>query len=203
MRESWGASPGVPADGVDAAISSGAADICSETSEKEPSKEEKRNYASFVMAAPEQELGSWKEFYAFRPAALSGIKTTIADTLRGWTWGNIEGGKSVMSGYQDPDLQRGPVETARCVSLCSSHSHSAPRRNGVSGVWILKMPPHRRIRSPAAFWCAPFRNGAPYVRHGLGNCAMRLMVSRMLLRHLSLAFTNIFWMGIVAARKLD
>ena len=111
MKDCRGTQPSSLVDGVDAAISAWTADLGGKTLGKEE----------------DRELAAWKEFDAFCPVAHPSITRTIVDTCWVLTWELIGGGEAsakarfAVKVFQDPDLQRGLVETAGRVSLRSSH----------------------------------------------------------------------------------
>ena len=122
MKESGGALPRTPMDGVDAVISGWAAGLCHKTLSEGPP----RNDMPLARAPPERELAARKEFDAHRPVVRSTKKKTIAETRRELAWEVVVAQTSakarpVITGFQGPDLHQGLVETAGCVSMRSFH----------------------------------------------------------------------------------
>ena len=79
-----------------------------------------------MRTAQDREPAAWEEFSECCLRDEANINETIADTRWVLTWKVTEGNTSLMDrlvakGFQDPDVQRGLVETAGCVSLRSSH----------------------------------------------------------------------------------
>ena len=126
MKDCWGALPGARVDGVDAAISAWAAELCTKTLDKEPSKEKETKYAPVVKTAQNRELSAWKELRVSPRRYEAKIAKTISDAPWVLACKVTEGRPSVMArlvakGFQDPDLQQGLVETAGCEGLRLSH----------------------------------------------------------------------------------
>ena len=126
MGDSLGALPDGPADGVDAAVSAWAADLCNKTLRREPPEGEETKYALLARAAQDREPAAGEKFDAISRTAHADIRKTIVGARWILFWEDIGGGpsvkgRSVVEGSQDKDLQEGLVETAGCVSFRSSH----------------------------------------------------------------------------------
>ena len=86
-----------------------------------------------MRAAQDRELAAWKKFDACPQVAESTIAKTIVGARWVFTWKVLQRKTRVQTrlvtkGFQGPDLQQGPVDTARCGSLRSSHLQLMPLR---------------------------------------------------------------------------
>ena len=119
------------AEGVDGADSAWFADECNRVLAQELSPEDEKMNAGLFQEAKLRDLAAWGKFDVYFQRNARNVSKEIAQTRWVLTWKMVDDKKRVKArllaeGFQDPDLQEGPVGTSGCVNLRSPHLQVIP-----------------------------------------------------------------------------
>ena len=121
LKETWGAPPGAPLDGVDAGTFVEAPDRCGKIPARALTPSELWNYAPLFRGSQGRESDAWGKFDVLRPA-----RRPVVDSRWVRSWEVVDGRATVPArlaarASKDPDLRHGRVEMACCFGLFSPY----------------------------------------------------------------------------------